>query len=99
MKTLYEHLIKWESGNVQEGDMFRHWIVSLPDGREADRWQRLTRGNPCRITRTQIRADYDTAGKWGPSWDNSCSMSQPVVRVKGTKIFPVPLAAALAILD
>jgi len=70
--------------DVQNGDVFRWWTTSLATGNCVERFQRLSRGNPCRITESHICDDYDRAECWGPSYNNLCSMPHPAIRISKT---------------
>lgn len=93
---LYQELAKWQNGDIQEGDVFRHWLFCNAQGHVSHRFQLLSRGNYCRINANQIREDYKEQNVWGQSWNNACSMPLPAIRVVGQKVIKISLAAALA---
>lgn len=95
MATVFTKLMDNVEGNVKNGDVFRHWIFCNANGHEADRFQRLSRGNPCRIDVEQIQADYANAGRWGQSYNNACSMPMPAIIVKDRTVHNISLGEAL----
>jgi hypothetical protein len=89
---------QYEYETAEPGNVYRRWLSSLSNGREAVSSQMVYPINTANVTHRQVREDYKNLNRWGESYNNMCSMPLTYVKVMDDMtLSPMKLDEVLAL--